>query len=60
MCILFLYTLLKIASHNDSSVLSMSVMGFQKEEVWIGGGCWGQCYPHFLWNFVNFAKPLNS
>ena len=30
MCILFVYTLLKVVSNYDLSVLSMSVMGFQK------------------------------
>ena len=30
--------LLKDVRHCDFSVLSMSVMGFQKEEVWIGEG----------------------
>ena len=29
MCILFVYTLLKVVSHYDLSVLSMSVMGFR-------------------------------
>ena len=29
-CVL-LYTLIKVVSHNDLSVLSMSVMGFQKK-----------------------------
>ena len=29
MCILFVYTLLKVVSHYDLSVLSMSVIGFQ-------------------------------
>ena len=39
MCILFvgLYTLLKVVSYYDLSVLSMSVMGFQKK---ILGGGW--------------------
>ena len=35
MCILFVYTLLKVVSYYDLSVLSMSVMGFQKK-VWMG------------------------
>ena len=43
MCIPFVYTLLKVASYYDLSVLSMSVMGFKKNLD--GGGC-------------NFAKPL--
>ena len=37
MCILFVYTLLKVVSYYDLSVLSMSVMGFQKK-VWMGDG----------------------
>ena len=35
MCILFVYTLLKVISYYDLRVLSMSVMGFQTK---IGGG----------------------
>ena len=31
MCILFVHMLLKVVSHYDLSVLSMSVMGFQKK-----------------------------
>ena len=34
MCILFLCSLLKVVSHYELSVLSMSVMGFQKKFVW--------------------------
>ena len=37
MCILSVYTLLKVVGYFDLSVLSMSVMGFQKK-VWVGGG----------------------
>ena len=45
MCILFVYTLLKVVSYYDLSVLSMSVMGFQTK-VWLGGvGGWG-CHHH--------------
>ena len=36
MCILFVYTLLKVVSYYDLSVLSMSVMGFQKQKIWMG------------------------
>ena len=39
MCILSVYTLLKVFSYYDLSVLSMSVMGFQKkslDEGWVG------------------------
>ena len=37
MCILSVYTLLKVVGYYDLSVLSMSVMGFQKK-VWMGVG----------------------
>ena len=37
MCILSVHTLLKVVGYYDLSVLSMSVMGFQKK-VWMGGG----------------------
>ena len=36
-CILSVYTLRKVVGYYDLSVLSMSVMGFQKK-VWMGGG----------------------
>ena len=35
MCILSVYTLLKVVGYYDLSVLSMSVMGFQRK-VWMG------------------------
>ena len=38
MCILFAYTLLKVVSYYDLSVLSISVMVFQKKEVWMWVG----------------------
>ena len=37
MCILSVYTLLKVVGYYDLSVLSMSVMGFKKK-VWMGSG----------------------
>ena len=37
MCILSVYTLLKGVGYYDLSVLSMSVMGFQKKKNWMGG-----------------------
>ena len=37
MCILSVYTLLKVVGYYDLSVLSMSVMGFQKK-MWMGAG----------------------
>ena len=36
MCILFVYTLLKVVTYYDLTVLSMSVMGFQKKFGWVG------------------------
>ena len=60
MCILSVYTLLKVVGYYDLSVLSMSVMGFQKKFGWGVGGR-GELYPIFVLyfcNFVNFAKPL--
>ena len=56
MCILFVYTLLKVVSYYDLNVLSMSVMGFQ---IFLDGG-WGELYPVLFWmcGFFNFAKPL--
>ena len=44
MCILFVYrpyTLLTVVSYYDLSVLSMSVMGFQKK-VWMGVSGWSE------------------
>ena len=46
------YTLLKVVSYYDFSVLSMSVTGFQKKKFeWRVGG-WGELYPSFFdfWN----------
>ena len=43
MCILSVYTLLKVVGYYDLSVLSMSVMGFQKKSLDGGsppGGGW--------------------
>ena len=51
--ILSVYTLLKIVSYYDLSVLSMSVMGFQKK-VWMGVGGWGELYPSFFLIFLIF------
>ena len=64
MCILSVYTLLKKFGYYDLSVLSMSVMGFQKKKSLDGGvGGWSKLYPSFFldfWNFFNFAKPLST
>ena len=61
MCILSVYTLLKVVGHYDFSVLSMSVMCLKKK-VLMGVGGWGELYPilfGFL-DFFNFAKPLRQ
>ena len=61
MCILFVYTLLKVVSHYDVSVLYMSVMGFHKKSLNGEMGEWDEVYPSLFldfWNFFNFAKPL--
>ena len=48
MCILFVYTLLKVVSYY-LSVLSTSVMGFQKNVwMWVGGVSSVQFYFGFL------------
>ena len=43
LCVFCLYTLLKVVGYCDLSVLSMSVIGFQKK-VWMGVGGWGELY----------------
>ena len=53
MCIVFVYTLLKVVNYYDLSVL-LSVMCFQKKLGWVGGT---QFYFGFF-EFVYFAKPL--
>ena len=61
---LFVYTLLKVVSYYDLSVLSMSVRGFQKKFGWGWGvGGWGELYPTSFWifgNFVTLQNPLCS
>ena len=52
MCILSVYTLLKVVGYYDLSVLSMSVMGFQKKKIGMVGG-WGKLYPIFFGIFVH-------
>ena len=60
MCTLFVYTLLKVVNYYDLSVMSMSVIGFQKNSL--DGGLVGGVSPIQVffdyWNFLNFAKPL--
>ena len=53
MCILSVYTLLKVFFY-DLSVLSMSVMGFQKDKVWMGGGG-GVSSNQFVFGFLEFV-----
>ena len=55
------HTLLNVVSYYDLSVLSMSVMGFQKslDGGWVGG--WGELYPSLLWIcgiFFTLQSPL--
>ena len=55
-------TLLKVVGYYDLSVLSMSVMGFQKQNL-DGMDGWGELYPSFFfdfWNCLNFSKPLST
>ena len=62
MCILSAYALLKVVGYYDMSVLSMSVMGFQKKSLdggWVDGVSSIQFCWHF-WNFVNFARPIST
>ena len=57
MCILSVYTLLKVVDYYDLSVLSMSVMGFQKKVLMLGGMSFIHFFLGFL-EFFYFAKPL--
>ena len=59
-CILSVYTLIKVVSYYDLSVLSMSVMGFHKKSLdgAVGGVRSIQFFFDFWWNFFNFAKHL--
>ena len=48
MCILYVYTLLKVVGYYDLSVLSMSMMVSQKKN-WMGGWVGGvELYPIFF------------
>ena len=56
-----IYIVLKVVSYYDLSVVSMSVMGFQKKSLdggWVGGVSSIQVFLD-LGNFFNFAKPLS-
>ena len=55
MCILFIYyTLLKVVSHYDVSVMFVSVMGFQKS---LGGGG-GEINLVFFEKILTLQNPL--
>ena len=55
----FVCVLLKVVSHYDLSVVSMSAMGFQKK-LDRGVGGWSELYPFFLGKLFNFAKRLKN
>ena len=55
MCIMFVYTLLKLVCYYDLNVLSMSVMGFQKKTL---DGGWGELYPVLFVIFLTLQSPL--
>ena len=48
MCILFVYTLFKVVSRYDLSVLSLSVTGLKNLD---GGGWLGWALSRFFWEF---------
>ena len=48
MCILSVYTLLKIVGYYDLSVMSMSVIGLKKKFGWVGGVSSIQVFLEFL------------
>ena len=58
MCILSVYTLLKVVGYYDLSVLSMSVMGFKNKKFGWGVVGWGEVYPIFV-GFLEFFKLCN-
>ena len=54
MCITFVYTLLKVVSYYDLSVMFMSVMAFQKKCLDGGVGGWVELYPVLFYIFGIF------
>ena len=55
MCILFVYTLLKVVSYYDLSVLSQcQCQWFPKKKVWMGVCGWGELYPSLFGIFGIF------
>ena len=62
MCILSVYTLLKVVGYYDLSVLSMSVMDFPKKSLdggWVGGVSCIQFVLDF-WNFLTLQSLQNQ
>ena len=55
MCILSVYTLLKVVSYYDLSIMSKSVM-VSKKKVWMGVGGWGELYPSFFGFFLTLQS----
>ena len=51
------YTLLKVVGYYDLSVMSMSVMGFPKKVVWIGGGWVVWALSNFFGIFLTLQSP---
>ena len=58
-CVFCLCILLKVVGYYDLSVLSMSVMGFQKS-LYGGVGAWGELYPSYFSVFLEFFSTLQS
>ena len=61
MCILSVYTLLKVVGNYDLSVCPWSVMGFQTKCLdggWVGGVSSIQVYFGFLELFLTLQSPL--
>ena len=50
-----LYTLLKVVSYYDLSVLCMSVMGFQQQQKSLNVGVGGVSYIQFYFGFLEFV-----
>ena len=59
MCILSVYSLLKVVGYYDLSVLSMSVMSYLQKSL--DGGGWGELYP-FVWDisFLTLQSPFSK
>ena len=57
MCILCVYTLLKVVSRYDLGVLSMSVMGFPIKSLDRGVGGWDEFCSVLFWIFLTLQSP---